>query len=81
MKMDEMAILLRSAGVEENTVTFAINIYEMGFEHGSRAYKELTTAIENAKDVCEYVDKEKFDKAKEATQLFWKSMKYVEDMQ
>jgi hypothetical protein len=33
MKKEEMVSLLRSAGVDENAVTLAINAWEMGVEH------------------------------------------------
>lgn len=34
MTKDEMTTLLRSVGVNENTVTAMTNAYEMGFEQG-----------------------------------------------
>ena len=44
MKLDEMITLLRSVSCDENTVTAMTNAYEMGFDHGSRAYVFLTDA-------------------------------------
>jgi len=34
MTKEELLALLRSAGVDENTVTFAANVYEIGYEAG-----------------------------------------------
>jgi hypothetical protein len=34
MTKQEMTILLRSVGVNENTITAMENAYEIGFEHG-----------------------------------------------
>jgi len=32
MTKEQLLALLRSAGVDENTVTFASNVYEIGYE-------------------------------------------------
>jgi hypothetical protein len=32
MTKEELIALLRSAGVDENTVTFASNVYDIGYE-------------------------------------------------
>jgi len=32
MTKEELLALLRSAGVDENTVTFAANVYDIGYE-------------------------------------------------
>jgi hypothetical protein len=32
MTKEELLALLRSAGVDENTVTFASNVYDIGYE-------------------------------------------------
>ena len=32
MTREELLALLRSAGVDENTVTFASNVYDIGYE-------------------------------------------------
>jgi hypothetical protein len=37
MKKDELEILLRSVGVDENTVIAMGNAYDIGFEHGQHA--------------------------------------------
>jgi hypothetical protein len=77
MKKDEMITLIRSVGCDENTVTAMINAYEMGFEHGSRAYVHLTDAVEHAAEVCKRVDSG--DDAH--TEDFWKAMKTLKDME
>lgn len=77
MKLDEMVTLLRSVGCDENTVTAMINAYEMGFEHGSRAYAHLTDAVEHAAEVCKRID----DGSDPVTGDFWKAMKKLKDME
>jgi hypothetical protein len=77
MKKDEMVLLLRSVGCDENTVTAMINAYEMGFEHGSRAYVFLTDAVEQAADVCKRID----DGSEAKTADFWKAMKKLQEME
>jgi hypothetical protein len=77
MKKDEMITLLRSVGCDENTVTAMINAYEMGFEHGSRAYVFLTDAVEQAADVCKRID----DGEDPPTGDFWKAMKKLKEME
>jgi hypothetical protein len=37
MTKDELVVLLRSVGVDENTVTAMGNAYDIGFEHGHHA--------------------------------------------
>lgn len=37
MKKEELEILLRSVGVDENTVIAMGNAYDIGFEHGQHA--------------------------------------------
>jgi hypothetical protein len=54
-----------------------INAYEMGFEHGSRAYVFLTDAVEQAADVCKRVD----DGGDPVTGDFWKAMKKLKEME
>lgn len=77
MKLDEMVTLLRSVGCDENTVTAMINAYEMGFDHGSRAYVFLTDAVEQAADVCKRID----DGSDPVTSDFWKAMKKLKEME
>lgn len=77
MKLDEMVTLLRSVGCDENTVTAMTNAYEMGFEHGSRAYVFLTDAVEQAADVCKRID----DGSDVKTADFWKAMKKLKEME
>lgn len=77
MKLDEMITLLRSVGCDENTVTAMINAYEMGFDHGSRAYVFLTDAVEQAADVCKRID----DGKDSPTGDFWKAMKKLKEME
>jgi hypothetical protein len=77
MKLDEMVTLLRSVGCDENTVTAMINAYEMGFDHGSRAYTHLTDAVEHAAEVCKRVD----SGGDPYTGDFWKAMKKLKDME
>ena len=77
MKLDEMVTLLRSVGCDENTVTAMINAYEMGFDHGSRAYAHLTDAVEHAAEVCKRIDSGEDPH----TGDFWKAMKKLKDME
>ena len=77
MKKEEMVVLLRSVNCDENTVTAMINAYEMGFEHGSRAYVHLTDALEHATDVCKRVD----SGGDPYTGDFWKSITKLLDME
>lgn len=77
MKKEEMITLLRSVGCDENTVTAMINAYEMGFEHGSKAYVFLTDAVEQAADVCKRID----DGSDPVTSDFWKAMKKLKEME
>ena len=77
MKLDEMVTLLRSVGCDENTVTAMINAYEMGFDHGSRAYAHLTDAVEHAAEVCKRID----GGSDPVTGDFWKAMKKLKDME
>ena len=37
MKKEELEILLRSVGVDENTVTAMGNAYDIGYKHGQHA--------------------------------------------
>lgn len=77
MKLDEMVTLLRSVNCDENTVAAMTNAYEMGFEHGSKAYVFLTDAVEQAADVCKRID----DGGDPVTGDFWKAMKKLKEMQ
>lgn len=40
MKKEELIALLRSAGVDENTVTFASNVYDIGYEAAKEESKQ-----------------------------------------
>ena len=77
MKLDEMVTLLRSVGCDENTVNAMINAYEMGFDHGSRAYVFLTDAVEHATDVCKRVD----SGGDPCTGDFWKALTKLKGME
>lgn len=77
MKLDEMVTLLRSVGCDENTVTAMINAYEMGFEHGSRAYIKLTDIVEHATDVCKRID----DGSEVSTKDFWKAIDKLKEIE
>lgn len=74
MTKDEMTTLLRGVGVNENTVTAMVNAYEMGFEQGAVAYKVLRGAVEEARDICKYLDHGKVDDAKDHVQFFWQQL-------
>jgi hypothetical protein len=56
MTKDEMVTLLRSVGVNENTVTAMENAYEMGFEQGANAGTLLREAIVEAVSMCHEAD-------------------------
>jgi hypothetical protein len=81
MKKDEMVTLLRSVGCDENTVTAMINAYEMGFEQGAIAFKQISVAMEDAAQVCKSVDKDDLVGAKESAKLFWDSIGRVREME
>lgn len=40
MTKDELITLLRSAGVDENTIIFASNVYDIGYEAGKEEKDE-----------------------------------------
>jgi|APGre2960657423_1045063.scaffolds.fasta_scaffold166322_2 hypothetical protein len=41
MTKEELLALLRSAGVDENTVTFASNVYDIGYDYAKdEAFKQ-----------------------------------------
>jgi hypothetical protein len=54
-----------------------INAYEMGFDHGSRAYVFLTDAVEHATDVCKRVD----SGGDPYTGDFWKAITKLKEME
>ena len=81
MTKDEMTTLLRSVGVNENTVTAMENAYEMGFEQGAIAYKVLRGAVEEARDICKYLDHDKVDDAKNHVQFFWQQLDKIAVME
>ena len=81
MKKDEMITLLRSVGCDENTVAAMTNAYEMGFEHGAKAYVRLTEAVEYATEVAQQVGLGDLDNAKEASKDFWTAMEGLRSME
>ena len=81
MKKDEMITLLRSVSCDENTVTAMTNAYEMGFEHGAKAYVRLTEAVEYATEVVQQVGVDDLDGAKEASKDFWAAMEGLRSME
>ena len=56
MTKDEMAMLLRSVGTNENTVTAMENAYELGFEQGAAMAEVIKRLVEEAESVCNTVD-------------------------
>jgi hypothetical protein len=56
MTKDEMTTLLRSVGVNENTVTAMENAYEMGFEQGAMAARGMETLVEAAAEAIRSFD-------------------------
>ena len=74
MTKDEMITLLRSVNCDENTVTAMTNAYEIGFDQGAIAYKVLRGAVEEARDVCKYLDHGKVEDAKGHVQFFWQQL-------
>jgi hypothetical protein len=85
MKLDEMITLLRSVNCEEGVVTSMIHAYEMGFDHGSRAYTRLTDVVECATKVCEELDgaDDMFKTAwrPTSTKPFWAAMEKLKEME
>ena len=81
MKKDEMVTLLRSVSCDENTVTAMTNAYEMGFDHGARAYVHLADAVEKARDICNLLDLDKLNEARESIVPFWKALDKLRDME
>lgn len=56
MTKDEMTTLLRSVGVNENTVTAMENAYEMGFEQGASASRGMEALVEAAAEAIRSFD-------------------------
>ena len=56
MTKDEMTTLLRSVGVNENTITAMENAYEMGFEQGAAMSDHAQDLISEAVEVVKSVD-------------------------
>jgi len=56
MTKDEMTTLLRSVGVNENTVTAMENAYEMGFEQGAAAARGVELLVEAAAETIRSFD-------------------------
>lgn len=81
MTKDEMTTLLRSVSCNENTITAMENAFDLGVEHGARAYTHLTGAVEAARDVCKYLDHDKVEEAKAHTEFYWNHVDKLRDMQ
>jgi len=56
MTKDEMVTLLRSVGVNENTVTAMENAFEMGFEQGAAASRGIEALVEAAAETIRSFD-------------------------
>ena len=56
MTKHEMVTLLRSVGVNENTVTAMENAYEMGFEQGAATSEGMKRLVEEAADAIKSFD-------------------------
>ena len=81
MKKDEMIALLGSAGTPSPMIDAMTQAYEMGFDHGARAYVHLTYAVEKARDICNLLDLDKLDEARESIVPFWKALDKLRDME
>ena len=81
MKKEEMVALLGSAGVPPSTIDAMTQAYEMGFDHGARAYVHLADAVEKARDICNLLDLDKLDEARESIVPFWKALDKLRDME
>ena len=71
MTKDEMTALLGSAGVTHEIITAMEQAYEMGFEHGAKVGEQMRLAVEAARTICEHLDMDKDEEAKDHTSLFW----------
>ena len=56
MKKEEMTTLLRSVGVNENTITAMENAYEIGFEQGGAAALGMESIVETAAETIRSFD-------------------------
>jgi hypothetical protein len=56
MTKDEMTTLLRSVGVNENTVTAMENAYELGFEQGANVAEVMKSMVVEAVAMCHEID-------------------------
>ena len=74
MKKEEMVALLGSAGVPPSTIDAMTQAYEMGFDHGAKAYERLTEAVECAVEIVQQIGIDDLDGAKEASKDFWSAM-------
>jgi hypothetical protein len=81
MKKDEMVALLGSAGTPASTIDAMTQAYEMGFDHGARAYVHLTEAVECAVEVAQQVGVGDLDGAKNASIDFWSAMESLRAME
>jgi GTP cyclohydrolase III len=81
MKKEEMVSVLAIAGVDPRIIDAMTEAYEMGFEHGARAYMRLTEAIECATEVAQQVGVGDLDNAKEASKDFWDALGKVRSME
>ena len=81
MKKDEMVSVLSIAGADSRTIDAMAEAYEMGFDYGSKAYVHLTEAVEEAKRICERVDRETSEGDDPFTGDFWKAMKKLQELE
>jgi len=70
MTKDDMMNLLRSAGVEPRIFEAMVQSYEMGFEHGAKACADMKDAIEYGVSMCEHLDFDEVDSAKQMAANF-----------
>jgi len=81
MKKEEMLSVLAIAGAEPRVIDAMAEAYDMGFEHGAKAYVRLTEAIEFATEVAQQVGIGDLDNAKEASKDFWDALGKVRSME
>ena len=79
MTKNEMTMLLRSVGCDENTITAMGNAYEMGFEQGANVDELLKLLVEEAVSVCNSVDAGGSDQV--VTAHFWNLYSQLRNMQ
>ncbi len=76
MTKDGMTTLLRSVGVNENTVTAMTNAYEMGFEQGAAMSTLAQDLISEACAVFNMLDNEELAN----TDKFWELYHKMRDL-